>query len=159
MRRGDEHGFSYVMMIAAIAMVGLGLAVAGQAYSEQQRRAREQELLRVGAAFIRAIESYYESSPGTQKVLPMRLEELLQDNRFAGTKRHLRRLYADPITAGAEWGIVRTPSGAIAGVHSLSERPSLANGTLTIAGQRVRFGARYSDAQFIYVPPVVQGMK
>jgi type II secretory pathway pseudopilin PulG len=153
MRHGErQRGFSYVMMVAALALVGIALAAAGQAWSEQQRRAREQHLLHVGAAYLRAIQSYYDSSPGTQKVLPMRLDELLQDNRYAGMKRHLRQLYADPITGGDEWGLVRTSSGAIAGVYSLSERPSLANGTLTVAGHRVRFGGRYRDAQFVFVP-------
>jgi len=150
-----QRGVTYLMMLVAIALIGVGLAIAGQAYSEQQRRGHEQELVRVGAAFIHAIETYYESSPGTEKVLPQKLDDLLMDNRFAGTRRHLRRVYVDPITGSADWGLVRTPSGAIAGVYSLSEKPTVAKTTLTIAGQRVEFGDRYSDAKFVFVPVVV----
>jgi type II secretory pathway pseudopilin PulG len=154
-----QGGFTYVMMVAALAILGVGLAAAGQAWSEHQRRVREQELLRVGAAFIRAIESYYESSPGTQKVLPARLEDLLQDNRFAGTRRHLRRVYADPVTGRAEWGLVRSPMGGISGVHSLSDRSAVAAGTQMVANQPLRFSGRYSDVHFVYVPLVAKEKK
>lgn len=148
-----QRGFTYVMMVVAIAIAGVLLAATGQAYSEQQRRAREQELLRIGAALVRAIESYYESSPGTEKMFPPRLEDLLQDNRFAGTKRHLRRLYSDPMTGKAEWGLVKSASGGIAGVHSFSERQPLKTQIVRVAGQDVRFGSQYRDVKFVFSPP------
>lgn len=148
-----QRGFTFALLAAAIAIIGIGLAMAGQTYSEAQRRVREQELLRVGAAFIQAIESYYESSPGTEKVYPRRLEDLLQDNRFAGTKRHLRRIYVDPITRDRSWGIERTPTGGIAGVFSLSDRAPLLTQDVLVAGQVLRAGSKYSDMKFVYRPP------
>lgn len=142
-----------MLLVAIVAVVGIGLALAGQAYSEAQRRVREQELLRIGAAFVRAIESYYESSPGTEKVYPMRLEDLLQDNRFAGTKRHLRRIYVDPMTRERTWGIERAPTGGIAGVYSLSDGRPLTAQDVRVAGQWMRAGSKYSDMKFVYRPP------
>jgi hypothetical protein len=53
---------------------------------------------------------------------PARLEDLLQDPRYPSTRRHLRKLYADPITGQASWGLVQASDGSgIIGVHSLSD--------------------------------------
>ena len=54
-----------------------------------------------------------------QARLPMRLEDLLEDRRSGEVQRHLRRIWRDPLTGRAEWGLVREGEG-IAGVHSLS---------------------------------------
>lgn len=121
-----ERGFTYVMMLLAVALIGVLLAAAGTAYSDRTQRERERELLRVGSDFARAIGSYYRASPGTVRGYPMRLEDLLQDNRYATVTRHLRRLWVDPITGSAQWGLVRAPDGGIAGVYSLSERAPFA---------------------------------
>lgn len=140
------------MLIFAIAVAGILLATAGQAYSEKQRRAREAHLIRVGEAYLRAIESYYLSSPGSAKVYPRKLDDLLQDDRFVTTRRHLRQLYLDPITNTSDWGIVQSPQGGIAGVYSSSDAEPLVARELMIAGQRIPSGLRYSDIKFVFVP-------
>lgn len=147
-----QRGFTYAVMIFVVALAGFGLAWAGQVYSEKLRRENEAELLRIGEAFVRAIESYYASSPGTQKAFPQRLEDLLQDNRFAQTRRHLRRIYVDPLTGRAEWGLVRAAEGGIAGVRSLSESSPLATTSIGLAGAVLKPATRYSDWEFVYVP-------
>ena len=78
-------------------------------------------MLRIGALYVQALERYRRSSPGTDKRLPLELEELLMDQRFVGTVRHLRRLYPDPVGSTGRWGVVRGEDGRIQGVHSLSE--------------------------------------
>lgn len=50
---------------------------------------------------------------------PGSLEELLKDERFPGVRRHLRKVFVDPMTGKAEWGLVQV-SGRIVGIHSLS---------------------------------------
>lgn len=147
-----QRGFTYLMLIFAIAVAGVLLATAGQAYSEKQRRARETQLLRIGEVYLRAIESYYSSSPGSEKVYPRKLDDLLQDERFVTTRRHIRQLYPDPITNTSEWGLVQSPQGGIAGVYSRSDAEPLVARELMIAGQAVRPGARYSDTKFVFVP-------
>jgi len=67
-----------------------------------------------------ALGRYYESSPGTVKVYPRELRELLEDKRFLGIRRHLRKIPLDPLTRQREWGLVRGPGGGIVGIHSLS---------------------------------------
>jgi hypothetical protein len=46
---------------------------------------------------------------------------LLKDARVPGLRRHLRQVYADPLTGKKEWGLVTDNQGFIVGVHSLSE--------------------------------------
>ncbi|WP_431112938.1 type II secretion system protein [Variovorax paradoxus] len=50
---------------------------------------------------------------------PGSLDELLRDERFPGIRRHLRKIFVDPMTGKAEWGLVQV-AGRIVGVHSLS---------------------------------------
>lgn len=50
---------------------------------------------------------------------PATLDELLKDERFPGVRRHLRKVFVDPMTGKTEWGLVQV-SGRIVGIHSLS---------------------------------------
>jgi hypothetical protein len=91
-------------------------------WSLARHRAREKELLFVGDQYRRAIQRYYFGAPpGTSRVLPSRLEDLLEDDRYPMPVRHLRRRYPDPITGSQEWGVLRVGQ-RIAGVYSLSDK-------------------------------------
>ncbi len=149
---GRQGGFTYIAVLTALAIFGIGLAALGTMWSAAAQRDKEAELLLVGAAYQRAIGDYYLSSPGTPKRFPAALDELVEDRRFVGTRRHLRKLYGDPVNHGGDWELVRAADGGIAGVCSLSVAPTLRRqpvqlGALTVAGQR------YADWQFVYLPP------
>lgn len=120
--------------------------------SQQASRERELELLRVGAAYARAIGSYYEDSPGARKTYPTELSQLLEDPRFVGTRRHLRQLYEDPVTRSRDWEVLRRPDGTIEGVRSRSERQPARTGQVEASGVRVGPAQRYSDWLFVYTP-------
>ena len=115
-----QHGFGYLLVLFAVAALGLMLAGAGQVWHTTAQREREAELLFIGNQFRRAITSYVESSPAAARQYPARLEDLLDDKRSGVSKRHLRRIYADPMTGAAQWGLVQA-SGRISGVHSLAQ--------------------------------------
>lgn len=149
-----ETGFTYIGLMIFIAILALASVAALSAGSVVDRRAREEELLFVGAEFARAFRSYYEATPVGQRNYPAKLEDLLKDPRYPGTRRHLRRIYVDPMTGRAEWGLVAV-AGGIVGVHSLS-----ADAPVKIAEFAPEFAvlagrASYREWAFGFLPPGV----
>lgn len=151
-RRGRQGGFTYVAMLFALAMFGLGLAAVGEAWSHASHREREEELILIGRAYVRAIGEYYAQAPGSVKAYPPTLQELVEDRRFIGVRRHLRKVYADPVGKG-EWGLIKAPDGGIIGVYSLSENPTLRRQPLDIPDAAPLVGERYAEWKFVYVAP------
>ena len=150
-KRKTQHGFTYISLLLIVAAMGAGFAAFGELASNAAKREKEVELLFVGDAYRHAIGQYYEGSPGGHKVWPKSLEQLLKDERFAFTRRHLRRLYRDPVT-GKDWAVVEAPEGGIMGVRSASEAPPSKTANFP-AGYEVFEGAqRYADWQFVYTP-------
>lgn len=151
-----ERGFTYAAMLLAVAIVGIGLSAAGQSWSTAAQREREAELLFVGGEFRRAIRSYVLASPGAQRY-PRRLEDLIADDRFPSARRHLRRIYRDPMTGKREWGLVQAPGGGVMGVHSLSEAAALKTAGFAEADRDLEGKARYADWKFVFQPAPVTG--
>jgi type II secretory pathway pseudopilin PulG len=116
--RAAQNGFTYLGVLFAVAFIGAALGVAGQVWSIASRRAAESDLLFVGDSYRRAIASYYRS--GLARQYPQSLDELLLDTRVSPPHRHLRKLYADPITRRNDWTILALADGAIIGVASSS---------------------------------------
>ncbi|MDE2388421.1 MAG: hypothetical protein KGN35_04970 [Betaproteobacteria bacterium] len=98
-----ENGFVYLWALFAVVLAGIVMAGAGQVWQVKAQREKEAQLLYVGEEFRKAIMSYYNT--GT-KQFPETLEELLQDKRSPNIKRHLRKIYTDPVTNTAEWGLI-----------------------------------------------------
>jgi len=126
-----------------------GLAVVGQVWQTSAVREREVELLHVGNEYRKAIERYFLAGP---RQYPRNLSDLVKDPRQPGTVRHLRRLYPDPITGGAEWGLVKAPDGGIAGVYSLSDEAPLKLARFAVRDATFEGKTKYSDWQFAYSP-------
>jgi type II secretory pathway pseudopilin PulG len=101
-----RHGFTYLSLIILVAIIGLVSAASIKLGSVLQRSAAERELLAIGAEYADALESYAKATPPGQSPLPPSFKELLRDPRFPGVRRHLRRIYVDPMTGSSEWGIV-----------------------------------------------------
>lgn len=121
-RPGRSGGFTYLSLIILLAIIGLATASALKLGSVIQRSRAENELLDIGAAFSDALKSYADATPSGQPPQPPSLKELLKDPRFPGTRRHLRKLFVDPMTGKAEWGIqyLGDKVGVLA-VYSLSD--------------------------------------
>lgn len=118
--RAPQRGFTYLGVMFLVFFIGIGLSKAGTAWRTEVQREKERELLFVGEQFRQAIASYYENAPAGAKQYPPSLEALLHDPRFPQARRHLRRIYPDPVTGSAEWGLVKE-KGRIVGVYSKSE--------------------------------------
>lgn len=114
----NQDGFTYLILLFSIAILGIGLATTGVIWSTESRLAKERELEFIGQEFVRAIESYYNATPGEVKTYPPTLEDLVSDTRFLFTKRHLRKVYANPFTGVVDWEVVNHPQGGISGIKS-----------------------------------------
>lgn len=157
MRRGERQpparGFTYVWVLMTLAVLSVGLAALGPAWSDSVQREREAELLRIGALYAQAIAHYRDMSPGSAKTYPPNLEALLSDqSRFVGLQRHLRRLYADPMDPDKPWGLVRGDDGTIRGVYSTSDKPPFRREPIDLGVVQLPAARRYSDWRFVPQP-------
>jgi type II secretory pathway pseudopilin PulG len=146
-----QQGFTYVGLLLLLALAGTALAGAGTLWSIESRRDKEAQLLFIGDQFNDAITSFREHTPaGQMQRFPRRLDELLDDKRWPTTRRHLRQVFADPMTGSREWGLVRTPGGEIIGVHSLANEPPLKKGNFPGRWAAFAQAGAYRDWRFIY---------
>jgi type II secretory pathway pseudopilin PulG len=124
-RTSYQKGFTYVGLILFIAILATVSATSVQIGVLVYRRQAEQALLLTGKEIRSALISYANNTPIGKSPHPQQLQDLLKDPRFSITKRHLRKIYADPITGTTEWGLIYSPDGkGIIGVFSQSaERP------------------------------------
>ena len=146
----SQEGFTYIGIMLAVVLIGTQLGLAGVVWSFAQTRQKERELLFVGNQFRNAISQYYFNPRGSQKEYPRRLEDLIKDPRYPGTVRHLRKIYADPITGKKKWGLVRLPNGGIIGVHSLSENEPIKTGNFRPADRSFANKHRYNEWKFVH---------
>jgi type II secretory pathway pseudopilin PulG len=149
-----QSGFTYLALLLAVAVIGIGLAAAGQSWSTAAQREREAELLFIGGEFRDAVRAYYFASPGAQRY-PRRLEQLLEDERFPSARRHLRRVYRDPMTGKRDWVLIEAPGGGIMGVHSRSREGALKTANFSDANRDLEGKASYADWKFVFQPAPV----
>ncbi len=107
---GRAGGFTYLGILLAVAFLGIALAAVGTVWATAVQRDREAELLFVGKAYRDAIRSYYLIGSGAARY-PDDIQDLIEDHRFPDVRRHLRRIYADPMT-GIPTGNISVPSMA-----------------------------------------------
>lgn len=120
--RRAARGYTYIVVLVLLAVLSAAAALTLEVADTLARRTAEAELLGVGREFERAFASYYRQSPANARRFPERLEDLTRDPRAAGVRRHLRRVYVDPVTGG-DWGTVPAPGGGIMAVYSRAADP------------------------------------
>lgn len=148
-----QHGFTYLGALFLVGLTGLGLAATAEIWSQARQRKKEAELIWIGEQFRQAIGLYYQRSPGAVKRYPEKLEDLLEDRRYLNLHRHLRRIYADPISGKPEWGLVPAPGGGIMGIYSTAAATPIRSAPLFGDGKTAAATASYRDWRFVYVPP------
>ena len=145
-----QAGFTYVAALVLVATMGAVLAAFGELASHAAQREKERELLFIGHQFRQAIASYYRK----EQRYPKALAELLEDKRYPMPVRHLRRLYRDPMSGEADWGLVEAPGGAgVMGVHSRSAHEPIKSGNFSAKNQEFEDAKTYADWKFVHSPP------
>ena len=144
-----QRGFTYLGFLLFVAIAGAGLAAYSEIASHAAQREKEAELLFRGEQYRTAIASYYRK----EQRYPKSLDELLEDKRFPMPVRHLRRLYRDPLTGEANWGLVEAPGGGVMGVYSTSGEAPIKTGNFSMKNQEFADAPRYADWKFVHSPP------
>ena len=148
---GNQRGVTLLTVLVMVVVIGLTLGMAGTSWRALMQREREEELLWRGDQYRRAIESYRQVNHGGLQRSPERLEDLLRDPRSLQVKRHLRRLYSDPVTGG-DWVLVKDPAGGIKGVRSSSNDEPFKKDNFPEEYDTFVDRGKYSEWEFSYTP-------
>jgi type II secretory pathway pseudopilin PulG len=119
-----QRGMALAAVNILVLVAALSLLLVTSSARQDKQRMREVELLFIGSQFTRALESYAKPIDGAGQQLPNDLSDLLLDTRSGVERRHLRRVYDDPMTGTNTWGVVRDQRG-IVGIHSTSKTSPL----------------------------------
>lgn len=111
-----QAGFTYLGILIAIAVMGIGLMAVSEVWTTTAERQKMAQLEWVGQQYVRAIGSYYYSNTGSVHYYPASLEDLLEDKRHLSIKRHIRNLYPDPFSNRTSWTLVPASEGGIMGI-------------------------------------------
>jgi len=148
-RNGRQHGFTYLSVVILVTIIGLVGATALRLGTTIQRSLAEQALLDIGMEYSNALASYAAATPQGQPNYPNSFAELLKDPRFPQLRRHLRRVYVDPMTGKAEWGIVKaTDKGGILAIYSLSKAVPIKIGNFPVRFAAFEGKASLADWKF-----------
>lgn len=159
------RGFMLLALLIGLALSSITLMAAVDIWTVERQREKEQDLLFVGDQYRQAIQRYYFAAPpGTPRVLPLKLTDLLEDDRYPMPVRHLRRLHPDPVTSQAEWGEIRVDN-RIAGVYSLSEQRPIKQAAFPLMYESFAERAQYREWVFAFlgaarstVKPTIPGL-
>jgi type II secretory pathway pseudopilin PulG len=150
--RWRQQGFLLIGLLVALALLTLGGTLVAQRMSDQRQQEKELELLFIGEQFRAAILSYWKDSPSGAHSWPVRLDDLIEDRRFPVPRRHLRQIYADPISGSRSWGLVNQ-GAALVGVYSEAPGLPFRQVGFTPAQKGFDGASRYADWRFVAEPP------
>lgn len=143
-----QHGFAYIALLIFIAVMSVALSAVAEVWHMALKREKEEELLFIGHQFRDALAMYYRSAgPGAR--FPMSLEDLVKDPRYPNTRRYLRKLFFDPMTNRADWGVVKGPAGEILGVYSRSEDEPVKKANFGLFDKAFEGKQKYSEWVFM----------
>jgi type II secretory pathway pseudopilin PulG len=143
-----NSGFTFIGLLSIIAISGIALAGVGIIWHQNSQREREKELLYIGNQYRLAIESYYNAN--SQKELPKSLNDLVLDKRFIYKKRHIRKLYSDPMTFGKPFNLIML-NERIIGVYSTSTDTPIKNSDFPTPYESFSKATNYTEWKFAYV--------
>lgn len=150
----NQKGFTYLIALLAVMLIGIMLGAAGTSWKNVMQREREEELLFRGMQIQDAIGRWHQPQGNVQQhaATPLNdLKDLLRDPRTPATVRYLRKLYCDPIT-NQDWVLIREPARGIIGVASSSTERVIKKDNFPDQLQDLVNKERYDQWQFVYKP-------
>lgn len=142
-------------LLLVLAILGVTSSIVARSWALRIRREHEDELLFRGNQIRDALASYSRSKPPSGHDRPLRLEDLVLDDRTAVEVHHLRRVFSDPMS-GSDFVALRDRDGRIAGVASSDNRAPLKRGGFEPGEER--FAAAHSYADWKFVPEDNEGV-
>jgi type II secretory pathway pseudopilin PulG len=149
MRQG---GFTYLFVLFMLVLISISLLASRSVEVTEARRDQERVLLAIGHEFRAALASYVQASGGSGSgvnAYPTSLDELLEDHRVPTVRRHLRKLFVDPLTGTSHWGLLYA-GGHIVGIYSLAPGKPLKQAGFDGADVGFAGAQRYSDWIFAW---------
>ena len=152
---GGEKGFTYVMLMFSIVVIGISLSAAAVQWKTIVQREKEADLLAKGLeiqnalALYSAIQKAGRVMPG--EIYPTKLEDLTKPPRPT-----LRKVYLDPMEQ-EDWDYVRGPNGGISGVRSRSTLAPFKQHDFPAELRHFDGLTRYQDWIFQHPNPSSQG--
>lgn len=143
----QQIGFTFIGILIIVALSGIALSIVGNVWHQSSQRERERELLFIGDQYRNAILSYYESTPSGVKQYPKTLDDLILDKRYPVIKRHLRKLYADPMSK-QPWGLIKQ-QGLIVGLYSQSHQTAIKKSGFPNAYESFAEATTYDEWKFV----------
>ena len=146
-----QQGFTYIFVIFLVAMISVALLAGRVVDATETRHNRELALIAIGHQFRDALASYAQSSGGVTgpNAYPTTLDDLIEDKRFPNTRRHLRKLFYDPLTGRQDWGLLRS-GDRIVGIYSLAEGAPLKQAGFDGNDSSMNGAEKYSDWVFAW---------
>jgi type II secretory pathway pseudopilin PulG len=149
--RGPETGFSYLMVMMAVTLMGLLMTVGVKQWKTMVQRELEMDLLVKGMEIQAALALYSATAKAGRVVpgerYPQTLAELTRP-----PKPFLRKVYLDPVGHG-EWEIVRAPTGGVMGVRSKSKLKPVKQNNFPLAVRHFQGKPTYHDWVFQHPNP------
>lgn len=149
--RESEDGFSYVVLMFAIVLIGLGMTMAARQWKVMVQRELEADLLSKGIEIQNALALYSATMKAGRvvrgEVYPQTLADLTRP-----PKPFLRKVYVEPVGHG-EWELVRAPTGGIMGVRSKSKSKPIRQHDFPPAVRHFDGKPTYYDWVFQYPSP------
>jgi len=147
----QETGFSYLIVMIAITLMGLVTTMASRQWKVMVQRELEADLLTKGIEIQTALALYSANAKAgrviTGEVYPQTLAELTKP-----PKPYLRKVYLDPMGRG-EWELLRAPTGGVMGVRSKSKHAPIKQGNFPLAVRHFEGKPTHYDWVFQHPSP------
>ncbi|WP_446091228.1 type II secretion system protein [Acinetobacter sp. 1124_18A] len=146
--RSSQQGAIYIWMLLSLLFLSLGIGQWSINYATLKQREKEEELLKIGVMYRKAIYQYYQNSPGGVKTYPEKLEDLLRDPRYLEVKRYLRKLEKDPMTS-KDFLLIKNSENQIIGIYSSSLQKTIKKIGFLPSLEKFEKVERYQDWKFM----------